>query len=99
MYLKHCIQTVEFSEFLGGLDLACSMEYNGSKLYKYIELLVSFGLSILPNAVFHYKQRKACEHFDKKTSELVRLDTEPAETDSPHIVAIRVDRQVILISS
>lgn len=41
LYLKHCIQTVEFSEFLAGLDMTCSMEYNGSMLYKYIELLVS----------------------------------------------------------
>ena len=32
LYLKHCIQTVEFSEFLAGLDMTCSMEYNGSML-------------------------------------------------------------------
>ena len=37
LYLKHCIQTVEFSEFLAGLDMTCSMEYNSSMLYKYIE--------------------------------------------------------------
>ena len=37
LYLKHCIQTVEFSEFLAGLDMTCSMEYNSSMLYKYID--------------------------------------------------------------
>ena len=47
LYLKHCIQTVEFSEFLSGVELACNMEYNGSLLYKYIELLVSRSVLIL----------------------------------------------------
>ena len=59
MYLKHCIQTLEFSEFLAGIDLACNMEYNGSKLYKYIELLVSVCLTVLfSNAVFIYYREK-----------------------------------------
>lgn len=39
--MKHCIQTVDFSEFLDGLEVACHAEYNGSQLYKYIELLVT----------------------------------------------------------
>jgi hypothetical protein len=44
--MRHCIQTVEFSEFLDGLEVACHAEYNGSQLYKYIELLVTHIASL-----------------------------------------------------
>ena len=38
--MSHCIKTVQFYEFLGGVELACHAEYNGSQLYNYIELVV-----------------------------------------------------------
>ena len=39
-------------------------------------------------------QRRACEqeHFDKKSSELVRMENEPGNSDSPHLVAVCVER-------
>jgi len=57
------------------LDVACQVEYNGSFLYKYVELL-----------------RRAGDHFDKKGAVLVRYREEPPLTDSPHVVAICVDK-------
>ena len=73
--------------------MACNIEYNGSMHYKYIQLLVSTGkarLEFLNKGIGF--QRKACQHFDKKTSDLIRLEDEAVETDSPHIVAVCVDK-------
>jgi hypothetical protein len=40
-YLMHCNQTVEFSDFIEGLEVTCQVEYEGSQIYKYIQILVS----------------------------------------------------------
>jgi len=74
-YLSHTIKTVDFADFLSAVEVACQAEYDGSFLYKYVEIL-----------------RRAGDHFDKKGSVLVRLKEEPVTTDSPHIVAIAVQR-------
>ena len=42
-YLSHSIKTVDFAEFLSGLEVACQAEYDGSFLYKYVEILVGLG--------------------------------------------------------
>ena len=45
-----------------------------------------------------FAQRKAGDHLDKKGSDLLRLESEPPATDSPHVVAICVDRSVQILT-
>ena len=45
MYLRHCCQTVDAIAFLDGLDETCLLEYDGSTLFKSIQILVFIVLA------------------------------------------------------
>ena len=42
VYLRYCCMTVEFAKFMDDLDIRCQAEFNGSILYKHVQILVCF---------------------------------------------------------
>ena len=56
-YLSHSIKTVDFAEFLSGLEVACHAEYDGSFLYKYVEILVGVGTFENSFLIFFFSSR------------------------------------------
>jgi len=78
-FLRYRNQTIEFEEEMAAVDSSCEIDYEGSLLYKYINIL-RFGAR-------HLDSDGSCLIRLEKDG--------PAKTNGPHIVAITVNTSFV----
>ena len=74
-YLEFMDKSFEFEEEIKQVNYMCELEFEGSQLYKSIQIL-----------------RIGARYLDSDGSCMIRLEDDgPSETQSPHLVAVRID--------
>ena len=86
-------QSLEMRDKLAAVDTACDVEYQGSRVYKDIHIIVRSTVSLMNMHLNLTFQRMAGDYWDSNVSALMRLKEDgAADNTSPFILAVQVDK-------
>ena len=86
-------QSLEMRDKLAAVDTACDVEYQGSRVYKDIHIIVRSTVSLMNMHLNLTFQRMAGDYWDSNVSALMRLKEDgAADNTNPFIFAVQVDK-------
>ena len=86
-------QSIELRDTINSVEKDCDMEYQGSRVFKDIMIMVMFAFGFTNGNLYNKFQRLAADHLDRDGSALVRFQREgPASLGSPFIMAVQVSK-------